>query len=148
MIREIVLEDLRPAVTLLKDMKDEGYCPDISFCELKVAKLLVSCINDDNRLCLVAEEEGDVVGVFVGYVDEYFFNYEEIAVEQVMFVKEEYRKKGIAAELIGGFETWSREREVKDICASATVGIDNGKVKTFYERLGYDTIGYMFKKET
>ncbi len=98
----------------------------------------------EGMVTLVAEKQGEIVG-FVSAVLRRrppFFSKRDIGLILDLFVKEEYRGKGIGTTLVSAAEKWIKNNDV-DI-AVMTVSPSNKTALNFWEELGYDT--YLEKK--
>ena len=98
----------------------------------------------EGMVTFVAEKEGEIVG-FVSAVLRRrppFFSKRDIGLILDLFLKEEYRGKGIGTTLVSAAEKWIKNNGV-DI-AVLTVSPVNEKALNFWEELGYDT--YLEKK--
>jgi predicted enzyme involved in methoxymalonyl-ACP biosynthesis len=64
-----------------------------------------------------------------------------------LFISEEHRKDiKTPIKILKFAESWAKERDVQEMFFGNTVNVKNSKVKAFYERLGFDTVGNIFKK--
>ncbi|MCZ8514134.1 GNAT family N-acetyltransferase [Paenibacillus filicis] len=83
----------------------------------------------DSELVLVAAEEGEIVGVIVGTIDNDNGYYYRIAVEQ------EHQRRGIGQALIESLRQRFLQRKVRRIMV--TVDVHNEVVLPVYEKAGY-----------
>lgn len=83
----------------------------------------------DSELVLVAEEEGTIVGVIVGTIDNHNGYYYRIAVEQ------DHQRRGIGQALIESMRQRFVQRKVRRIMV--TVDAHNEVVLPVYEKAGY-----------
>lgn len=89
----------------------------------------------DSDLVMVAEDDGEVVGVIVGTIDgtrAYFYR---------LAVIPERQGSGIGRKLVEAIENRFRQRGVNRI--SIMVNQDNTKVLPFYKSLGYEMQKYV-----
>jgi len=98
---------------------------------------------------LVAEEDGELIGFFLGNVVEYFFSDEKIAQELVVVFKPEHRKKisPLLIEMLTQFESWAEDRDAIEISMGIFSGIAGKGYHKFLESRGYKQSGIAFKKE-
>lgn len=94
-------------------------------------------ITDDNSICLVAEIDNEIVGYFAGAVME-VESWRPVKRTELenMFVKEEFRSKGVGAKLVNEFFNWSKTKEVQRSLVVAYV--TNEKAIKFYQKMGFD----------
>jgi hypothetical protein len=98
---------------------------------------------------LIAEEDGELVGFFLGNVVEYFFSDEKIAQELVLVFKPD-RRKGIfraISKMITGFCLWAESKDAVEVAAGITSGIAGEGYKKLLERHGFNEVGVLLKKE-
>lgn len=98
---------------------------------------------------LVAEEDGELVGFFLGNVVEYFFSDEKIAQELVLVFKPEHRDGigGAISEMIFGFNLWATRKGVSEVSVGITSGIAGEGYKKLLQRHGFSEVGVLLKKE-
>ena len=99
----------------------------------------------DNTKLLFAYDGEKVVGYVFGIIDnsEAYLNNKLLI--DALFVKEEYRKKGIAKKLMSEIEKWGKENNAK--IAELTVCKENEKALNLYNSLGFETIVYRMNKK-
>lgn len=110
--------------------------------------------NFKNELCLVAEDEGEIIGFILGMVRKY--PYEERGLEpergwiSVLFVHPSHRRKGIGTELVERVEKYMKDLGKKNITLAAYSpnyffpGPDKdvyGDSIEFFKKLGYEVLG-------
>ncbi|MET3292070.1 GNAT family N-acetyltransferase [Brevibacillus fluminis] len=89
----------------------------------------------DSELVMVAEQDGEVVGVVVGTIDgtrAYFYR---------LAVDPKVQKSGIGRKLVEAIETRFRQRGVNRVLIM--VNQDNEEVIPFYHSLGYELQKYV-----
>lgn len=95
----------------------------------------------------VAEKDGYIFGMYVGSITQYYFGKDLVAVDQLLFI-DPSKRGGIAAmRLIKDFEQWARSRGAKEVRPAVSTGVNIDQTKKLYESLGFETVGYTFKKE-
>ena len=98
---------------------------------------------------LVAEEDGEVIGFFLGNVVEYFFSDKKIAQELVMVFRED-RRKGIGSavsKMISSFCLWAESKGVVEVSAGITSGIAGDGYQGLLECHGFKKVGGLLKNE-
>lgn len=93
-------------------------------------------INDYDKLLLVYEIDGIVVGYIYGYIINedaiYLVRHSKL---DALYVLKEYRNSGIANELVNEFVKWCKMRNVKYI--EVGVMVNNDIAKKIYEKNGF-----------
>lgn len=146
MIRELRVEDIPAVIRLARMMHTEGAFAFLDFSTEKMARLFFHCVESDDHLCLVAEKDGELVGGYMAYITPYYFGNDLLAQELALFIAPEYRGGSLAVKMTKRYMKWASDRGVKEIMAGASMGIKSDKVRSLYERLGFETIGFIFKK--
>lgn len=111
----------------------------------EMAVRLDAILADDDYYTLVAERDGNVVGMVgarVGVLYELGGPYGQI---MVMVVDEQARGQGIGALLLHGAEEWLRGRGVGLIVLNS--GLKRTAAHRFYQREGYTAKSYGFAKK-
>lgn len=86
---------------------------------------------DEKDTIFIVRDQNVVVGGAVGYVlfDWYFLDF--------LWIKDNYRKKGLGTELIQCIEKYAKERDLKGVRMETW----DFQAKGFYEKLGYTVFG-------
>ncbi len=99
-------------------------------------------IEDDERICLVAEMDGKLVGYLAGSIKgtETWRPVKRTELEN-MFVMPEFRSKGVGRELVNKFKEWSKEKGVERVLVVAYAS--NERAIEFYKKSGFvpDSVG-------
>ncbi len=94
----------------------------------------------ENAFLFVAEYDGKIVGYIFGWIERRSKNYWKTSKYGYicdLFVKEEYRKKGIGKALLKEAEEWFKKRGISKIFLE--VYFDN-PAREYYMRQGYSPI--------
>lgn len=93
-------------------------------------------IAGDKKICLVAEDKGQLVGYLLGEVLEVDPE-KPIRMSELrqIFVADSVRSHGLGARFFEEFKKWSKEQGVEKICVN--VYFANEKGKAFYQRQGF-----------
>lgn len=100
----------------------------------------------EDKLCLVAEDEEVIVGIFAAVINPYWFFKGKIAQELTVFVVPEKRGSNIAYRLLKQFLCWAKAQEATEAIAGTVMESETETAKRIYEGLGFRTVGYLFKK--
>jgi hypothetical protein len=98
---------------------------------------------------LVAEDDGEIIGFFLGNVVEYFFSDKKIAQELAIVFKPDKRTGIVRAvkTMISSFCKWAEEKDALEVAFGITSGIAGKGYKGLLERSGFQQVGLLFKKE-
>jgi hypothetical protein len=103
---------------------------------------------DPNWFHMAAFDENEnVYGMFVGYVDEYYFSTQKYACDLILFIEETKRGGFAVVKMVRSFEKWAKAKGALEIRPAVTSGIDINRTKGFYEKMGYQITGHNFRKD-
>lgn len=146
-IREFELNDIETLVKLGKKMHSEGEYSFLPYSKQKCRDLGKKIKLIDNANIWVAEVDGKVIGMYIAIVTEYFFNYEKIAQDYLLYIDKEHRKDiKIPIRLVKKAEAWAREQGAKEFCPGSSMNFSSGKLEKFYNFMKFKTVGHLFKK--
>lgn len=123
-VRSFQLADSSSVTELLEDVLSE-------ICYEETMEAFARQLSWDTELVLIAEEEGQILGVIIGTIDNNNGYYYRIAVAS------EYQRKGIGKALIEAMKQRFLQRKVNKIMV--TVDAHNEMVLPVYESAGYST---------
>ncbi|MEA1933717.1 MAG: GNAT family N-acetyltransferase [Thermodesulfobacteriota bacterium] len=128
--------------------KDSNYA-FLPYDHEKVRHLACYMINDPNTQCaLVAEERGLLIGMFAGYITDYYFCNSTIASDMILYVEPKYRGSSAAMRLIRTFRDWAIQKGVSEICLGTSTGVSPERTGNFYQKLGFVFVGGIYKWRT
>ncbi len=97
-------------------------------------------LNDDTAIFLIARFGDSVAGYLYGNTHYAFYAARNVGLVEEIFVKESFRKMGIATELLKHAEHISQERN------AALISVATRRAEPFYEKCGYDRSAQYFRK--
>lgn len=146
-IRPAGYDDVEPLIEMGKRMHKESAYAFLPFDREKVRRLMISYIDDSETQCgLVAEESGILVGMFAGYLTDYFFCEEKVACDLILYVDREHRGSSAAVRLVRGFCNWARNHGAREVCLGVSTEINPETTGRFYEKMGLSHSGGLYKQ--
>ena len=150
-IRQASEQDILEIIKLVSclDKQHEGYDPYFSVKE-NPEKLMVvhyqKIIESNKDLCLVAEENGQLVGYAFGKIEESaeYYKEEKFGMLNEIFVSEACRKKGIANLMLEKMYSWLRIRGVNHI--ELEVASPNTLAQSIWQKKGFTTYLHKMRK--
>ena len=149
--RPLNMEDVEQMVRLGALMAAEGNYADIPYSPDKLKLLGSYIVNTDvDEQVYFARGvwiDGLLVAQMVGFVSEYWFSYQKIIQDNALYVHPDYRKGTAAMRLVKEFIKWANKVDAVEICCGITVGVNNDTAAKLYERLGFQRVGYIYKRK-
>ena len=146
-IRTMEARDIRFVVELGRSMHQEGEYRFLPFEGSRCVAVLERCLKDPKEWCaLVAESNGEIVGMLVGYKSNYLFCSETVANDLALYVRPDRRGGIAAARLIRGFAAWASQSGAREACLSTSLNVHSYRTGRFIERLGFQQVGGVFKR--
>lgn len=97
-------------------------------------------LNHDTAIFLIARFDDSVAGYLYGSTHYAFYAAQNVALVEEIFVKQSFRKIGIATELLKHAELISQERN------AALISVATRRAESFYEKCGYERSAHYFRK--
>ena len=140
-VRAAVESDLSRVLKLGKAFFDQAGWPQISsWHPPSIEQFLRSLMFGpaDGGL-LVAEHGGAVVGMFGYLCFPFYFNFNEIAAQELFWYAEDQHRFGAGAAMHDHFEDVARQRGVNVVIMSAVSGLRDKALARLYRRRGYQS---------
>ncbi len=90
--------------------------------------------------------ENKIFAMYVGFISEYYFGKDLVANDCLLFVDKSKRGGVAAIRLIKRFQQWAFDKGASEVRPATSTGVQTEDTKKLYEALGYDTVGYVFRK--
>lgn len=146
-IRDATHDDLDALADLGKRMAAESprFCR-LAYDEAKVYALLLNALTDQRYFLVAAEQDdGEVIGGFLGFMAPHWFSSDEVAQDLVLFVRPDRRGGIAAARLVKAFAEWATHRGAKQINLGISTGVKVEQTAELYRALGLKQFGYLFE---
>ncbi|HUV71918.1 MAG TPA: GNAT family N-acetyltransferase [Clostridia bacterium] len=153
-IRKAITEDYAQLCLLFKEVDEihRRALPDV-FRKVKgparPKAYFEKIFTDENTVIFVAEEKGDLLGLVHIFIQEVrsvpILRPRKLAVIDNLVVKKEFRKKGIGKQLMKEAEAWAKNKKASLI--ELNVWEFNQKARTFYQKIGFETISRKMWKQ-
>ncbi len=105
------------------------------------------CDKPDEYFGFLCKHDEKIIGFMAGYISEFYFGPQKIAVDFGLFVRQDRRGCMAGVNLIKKYEEWARKNGADEIQLGLTTGVSEQRTSELYEKLGYRTSGLVFKKE-
>lgn len=145
MIRPATHADIHVMLALGEKMHGESRYARHRWNVAKVGALITTLIESEDGLALVAETRGEIVGGFLGVVNEHYFTDAKVAADFALFV-DPGRRGGIAASLLlAEYIAWARSRGASMIQFGATTGVNHEASARLCKHVGMGQVGELFE---
>lgn len=137
LIRRGVEEDISACVEMARDFHEVAYgLHGIPFCEESTDVSFAMCL--DHGLLVVAEHEGEIVGMAAGVKSPMTMNHNYIVgAELCWWVKPEHRKGNTGIKLVIRLEELAKDLGVKVWSMLLLESSEPEKVAKIYDKMGY-----------
>ena len=140
LIRRAVPSDIPAILAMAKDMVAESpRYRAMRFNEEKLNSLALALIRLKSVPggCVVAEQEGKLVGMLAFHVGSQFFSDDTFASDLAMYIRPEHRKSTIFPRMVIEFERWADEYGVDEKLLGVSAEVDSECTVIVLERMGY-----------
>lgn len=146
-VRQLTEQDIPAVIHLGGRMHEESQYSALTYSPEKVAKKCIRSLYDPDMFALVAENEGEIVGMIGAIVGPYEFGDELIANDMLVYVSIEHRGSMAFIRMIKAYVFWAKEQGAALIFLAQTTGINQELVASLYQRLGFKPVGGQFCME-
>ncbi|WP_428545945.1 GNAT family N-acetyltransferase [Profundibacter sp.] len=143
-IKEAGLEDCQGALAVAREFHSESNFRDVPFSDEKVLSLFDFAIKSPNHLFLIFEQDNEVIGGFIGYLDYFYFSDAVVASDLALFVLKEKRGKVPMRKVLNIYRVWASRRGAMRINIALSTGINTDRVERLFELLGFEKSGANF----
>ncbi|WP_186187909.1 GNAT family N-acetyltransferase [Burkholderia gladioli] len=146
MIRDATVDDIPSLVELGARMAAESpRYRRLAFSGEKLAALFTRLIEWEDGFLMVAEHDGEQVGVMAACVLEHWMSTDRVASEFGLFVLPEHRGRPSALRLARAYQSWARTRGAREITFGISTGVHVEQTARFYRAIGLVDAGLIFE---
>lgn len=149
-IRKLEREDFEQVLAMWENMmaespeyKDEPFDRETS--QAILTTMITSWVGD--YLGLVAEDDGQLVGMLGAVVNKNFFNSTKYTMDFAVYVVPERRGGTVSIRMIREYEEWVRKKGIKKCTLGVSTGLWVERTVSLYSRLGYKLVSYNMEKK-
>lgn len=115
---------------------------DIHFSREKMGRLLESNISSKLFIAALAVTDDDtIIGGICAAVQQFIFSYEVLAQDYFFYVVPGNRGKGVSTALVEVYVEWAKERGVRRIQLSNSMGMNIERFAQMAVKLGFEQMG-------
>lgn len=143
MIRPAKISDIATLVILGQQMHDETSYKHVTYSPERVAATCELMIS--NGFIVVAEKEGQIVGVMMGDVHTPWYTTDSMGIDYCLYIYPQHRHGIAAMRMIKRFEEWCIAMGATQVRPG--IGTGDLSVAKLYEKLGYKNVGNWYLKD-
>mgnify|MGYP000918724954 CR=1 FL=1 len=144
MIRNATHEDVNRMVELGALMHAESKFRAYSFDPWKLAATIGALIDGEDGIAIVAEEDGEIVGGFIGFLSEHYFGRDKASYDLALFLQPEHRVGTLAMRLIRAYIKVAKEKGASEVVIANSTGVAKERVARLFEHAGFKHDGFVF----
>ena len=145
-IRRMSEQDIEPMVEMGAAMHAESAFVVLDYSRDKCRDLCRRYIaHPDVNFGVVAEKDGRLIGMLMGYVTDYYFGDDKIACDILWYMDPEHRGSRVGIRLLEAFQDWSKERGASEVCIGISTAVAFERTGALLQRLGYLHVGGNYK---
>jgi N-acetylglutamate synthase-like GNAT family acetyltransferase len=145
-IRQAKQEDESAIIALGKAMYVESTWINLEFDESKCRESFYNVLF--TGLALVAEEDGAIIGMFGGEIQQHIFSNDLMSMDVLHYVIPEFRGSSAAKRMITVYKAWAAAKGVKteNVYLGIMSGINVERTEKFYNKLGFERAGVILRQ--
>lgn len=115
---------------------------DLHFSNQKMRSLLESNVkNSQFFAALATDDDGIIIGGICAAIQQFIFSYDVLSVDFFFYVTPTNRKLRVATGLVEQYVAWAKERKVKRIQLSNSMGVEIERFAMLATKLGFEQMG-------
>lgn len=118
----------------------------LAFDPQRLAGVATNLIPNKDCCILVGDNDGPLIGMFVGFVMQHFFSTASYASDMALYVTPEERGGSLAVRFLRRFESWSRDKGAAELVPGISTEVEVERTARLYERLGYKRSGLIMRR--
>ncbi len=143
-IRDAGPEDFPTALEIARSFHKESNFRNVPFSEKKMLSLFEWAVDSPSYMFVVFEDDGDIIGGFVAYLDHFYFSDAILANDLALFVIPEKRGKVPIRKVLSMYRLWALDHGAMRINIGSTTGINTERVEKLFALLGFERTGAVF----
>jgi len=143
--RLATLRDSGALLLLFSEYYDEWPNPDTPWEPEAVAASISRLVLEEG--IVVVENKGEIVGAAVFESVSPYWSSSLILECRILYVQKPYRGKSVAVRLLKEVDKVGKQRGCVSVHVGTTSGIETERTSQWYERLGFNKLGYEYRKE-
>jgi len=143
-IRDATLEDCPTALEIARAFHQESNFRNVPFSEKKMLSLFEWAISSPAYMFVVFEDDGEIIGGFMAYLDHFYFSDAILATDLALFVIPEKRGRVPIRKVLQMYRSWALTHGAMRINIGSSTGISTERVEKLFALLGFERTGVIF----
>ncbi|MGE5516695.1 MAG: N-acetyltransferase family protein [Bacteroidota bacterium] len=133
--------DIAAMIALGRQLHAESRFRTLPLDDARMAEIGRRGLAQGNPGLLMAEHDGQVVGMAIVILGEYFFSPARTATVQLLYVAPKARGGPAAVKLLRSLRRWAAQNGAHDLHVNVTTGIEAARTDRFLRRMGFRQTG-------
>lgn len=133
--------DIAAMIALGRQLHAESCYQTLPLDDGRMAEIGRRGLSDGNPGLLIAEHDGQIVGMAIVVLGEYYFSPIRTATVQLLYVAPLARGGPAAVKLLRALRAWARQNEAHDLHVNVTTAIQPARTDRFLRRMGFRQTG-------
>lgn len=118
----------------------------LAFDPQRLTAVAAGLIPNPDCCILVGDNDGLLIGMFVGFVMQHFFSTASYASDMALYVTPEERGGTLAVRFLRRFESWAHDKGAAECVPGISTEVEVERTARLYERLGYKRSGLIMRR--
>jgi GNAT superfamily N-acetyltransferase len=128
-------------------MHAESSYSRLEFSEDRLREIFNQYTKKEDRILLVGLVNGEMCGLYAGYLAPYYFSRELVANDIAWFVVKERRGSRLGLRLLGAFEQWAKDNGASEVRVGYSTDINPSAFDSLMLKRGYSRVGGNYRLE-
>lgn len=138
-------QDIDKMIALGRRLHAESWYRDLPMDDARMQEIGRRGLAEHNPGLIIAERDGEMVGMAIVVLGEYYFSAVRTATVQLYYVVPEARGGSAALNLLRALRIWAKEAGARDLHINVTTSIEPSRTDHMLRRMGFkQTGGTMF----
>lgn len=108
---------------------------------------VLQLIQSPDVYCVMYQRDGEIIGFFIGVASPFWFGRQWAGYDLALYIVPEHRGGMAAVRMISAFEQWCKHKGCVTVNVGSSAEISTDLALRLYQRLGYESTGFVAHKE-
>lgn len=131
-----------------KAMHSESSYSVMPYSGKKCEELVKGMLLNENSLALIAEKDGEIVGMFGAYATPHYFSEEVMCTDYLLYIEPRFRGSSIAVRFVKEYIDWASQKGIRFMFAGVTTEIKESETAVrLYKKFGFRDAGVVLRRD-